>query len=50
MLRLDSRADRVLIPADVIRYVRAAEKGVNDKTRRNDRHTVLMTLVGGYLQ
>jgi Protein of unknown function DUF262 len=32
-------------PEDVVKYVRAAEKGVNDKARRSDRHGVLMAIV-----
>jgi hypothetical protein len=32
------------VPADVIEYVRAVEKGVNEKARRADRHRILVAL------
>jgi hypothetical protein len=33
-----------IVPADVIEYVRAVEKGVNEKARRADRHRILIAL------
>lgn len=33
------------VSADVIEYVRAVEKGVNDKARRADRHRILVALI-----
>lgn len=36
-------------PDNVIEYVRAVEKGVNDKARRADRHRVLVGLIEGTL-
>jgi len=33
------------VGSDVIEYVRAVEKGVNDKARRADRHRVLVALI-----
>lgn len=33
------------VPADVVEYARAIEKGVNDKGRRADRHRVLVSLI-----
>lgn len=37
--------ENVRVTADVVDYVRAIEKGVNDKARRADRHRVLLTLI-----
>lgn len=37
--------DEAGVPANVIEYVRAVEKGVNDKARRADRNRVLVGLI-----
>jgi hypothetical protein len=51
LIKLSKDVDRRLadeetnVPADAIEYVRAIEKGVNDKARRADRHHILMRLI-----
>lgn len=37
--------EEATVPADAIEYVRAVEKGVNDKARRADRHHILIRLI-----
>ncbi|MBW8036008.1 MAG: DUF262 domain-containing protein [Planctomycetes bacterium] len=43
----DENAD---VSADVKKYVRAVEKGANDKKRRADRQSVLTNVIGSFLQ
>jgi hypothetical protein len=38
-------SDRARVKKDAIAYVRAVEKGANDKKRRGDRHSVMVPLI-----
>lgn len=38
------------VPKTVIEYVRAVEKGANDKKRRADRHVALLEVIGEYFK
>jgi hypothetical protein len=40
--------ERARVPDSVARYVRAVEKGANDKKRRGDRHLVLLDVLGPF--
>jgi hypothetical protein len=40
--------EKAHVPDEVIKYVRAVEKGANDKKRRADRHTTLLSLLQPY--
>jgi Protein of unknown function DUF262 len=42
--------ETIKVSDDVVSYVRAAEKGVNDKKRRSDRHGVLLNLLQPYFK
>jgi cell shape-determining protein MreC len=47
---VDSRLkdDTIKVPARVVRYVRAVEKGVTDRARRTPRHKALTALLDQY--
>ena len=40
--------ERAKVSKEVVEYVRAVEKGVNDKARRADRHKALLALIQGF--
>jgi hypothetical protein len=48
--QVDSRLkdDTIKVPARVVRYVRAVEKGVTDRARRAARHKALFALLDQY--
>jgi hypothetical protein len=38
------------VPKEVIRYIQAVEKGANDKTRRADRHKIVLSVIEEFFE
>ena len=51
-LAVDARLadERLKADAPVIKYVRAVEKGANDKKRRADRHAALLQVIDPFFK